>query len=409
MRATGVVLRTGVPALNPTGMVPIFNGLRPSEDGESQPQMIEHDPYFIADPDAIETPAMVVFEAQVDANIAALCELVDGGSNLMAHVKTHKSEAIVCKQQAAGIAGFKCATLRELEMALDAGASEAILAYPMVQHLKVGRFAKIADTHPEARVCATAGDAAHVEALAAAAASRNRPLLVMLDLDVGMHRTGAALQGAAEQVYGAIHNTPGLDAAGLHAYDGHEHFQDPPERAGAAQKHIDDLKTLKNQLESAGLPVPRVVAGGSFSFAYYAATEGFHGSPGTVVYWDINGTTRMPDLPFRWAAMVLCQVVERHPDQHTITTDLGVKAIAADPLLESRVRLLGHLEARLILQNEEHGVFHWDGDDLPAIGQYLLAIPGHVCPTTIRYPGSYVIDAEGAVVDFYPHTARDRQ
>ena len=79
------------------------------------------------------------------------------------------------------------------------------------------------------------------------------------------------------------------------------------------------------------------------------------------------------------------------------------------PLLESRVRLLGHLEARLILQNEEHGVFHWDGDDLPAIGQYLLAIPGHVCPTTIRYPGSYVIDAEGAVVDFYPHTARDRQ
>ena len=47
MRATRVVLRTGVPALNPTGMVPIFNGLRPSEDGESQPQMIEHDPYFI--------------------------------------------------------------------------------------------------------------------------------------------------------------------------------------------------------------------------------------------------------------------------------------------------------------------------------------------------------------------------
>ena len=157
------------------------------------------------------------------------------------------------------------------------------------------------------------------------------------------------------------------------------------------------------------MPVPRVVAGGSFSFAYYAATEGFHGSPGTVVYWDINGTTRMPDLPFRWAAMVLCQVVERHPERQTITTDLGVKAIAADPALESRARLLGHMAARLILQNEEHGVFHWEGDELPAIGQYLLAIPGHVCPTTIRYPGSYVVDAEGTVVDFYPHTARDRQ
>ena len=231
----------------------------------------------------------------------------------------------------------------------------------------------------------------------------------MLDLDVGMHRTGVAPGGAAEQIYAAIHNTPGLQVAGLHAYDGHEHFQDPEGRAGAAQKHIDDLKALQARLEAAAMPVPRIVAGGSFSFAYYARTEGFHGSPGTVVYWDINGTSRMPDLDFRWAAMVLCQVVERHPEQQTITTDLGVKAIAADPPLDSRARLLGHMEAQLILQNEEHGVFLWQGEDLPAVGEYLLAVPGHVCPTAIRYPGSFVIDAEGAVVDYYPHTSRDRQ
>jgi len=393
--------------LNPAALVPIFPVYANLDDGEYPPQMIEHDPYFIADPDAIETPAMVVFEPQVDANIAALCDLVGGGINLMAHVKTHKSEAIVRKQLAAGIAGFKCATLRELEMTLDVGATESILAYPMLQQLKVDRFAKITDAHAEAKVYATAGDLAHVAALAATAAGRDRPLLVMLDLDVGMHRTGASLRGAAE-VYAAIHNTPGLEAAGLHAYDGHEHFQDPQARAGAAQKHINDLQTFRERLEGAGMPVPRVVAGGSFSFPYYARTGGIHGSPGTVVYWDINGTTRMPDLPFVWAAMVLCQVVERHPEQQTITTDLGVKAIAADPPLASRARLLGHMDARLILQNEEHGVFLFKGD-LPAVGDYLLAIPGHVCPTTIRFPGSFVIDAEGIVVDFYPHTARDRQ
>lgn len=371
--------------------------------------MIEHDPYFIADPDAIETPAMVVFEAQVDANIATLCDMVGGGENLIAHVKTHKSEAIARKQLAAGIAGFKCATLRELEMALDAGAPEAILAYPMVQGLKVDRFAQIADAHPSARVYATAGDLHHVEALASVAAGRERPLLVMLDLDVGMHRTGTSPGAGAETVYAAIHNTAGLEAAGMHAYDGHEHFQDPAGRAGAAQKHIDDLRALKARLEAAGLPVPRMVAGGSFSFAYYARAEGFHGSPGTVVYWDTNGTTRMPDLDFRWAAMVLTQVVDRHPDQQTITTDLGYKAIAGDPPLASRARLLGHTDARLVLQNEEHGVFFCKDEALPDVGDYLLAIPGHVCPTTIRFPGSFVIDAEGTVVDFYPHTARDRQ
>ena len=157
------------------------------------------------------------------------------------------------------------------------------------------------------------------------------------------------------------------------------------------------------------MAVPRVVAGGSFSFAFYARTEGFHGSPGTVVYWDLNGTTSMADQPFRWAAMVLCQVVDRHPGQLTVTTDLGYKAIAGDPPLASRARLLANMEAHLVLQNEEHGVFHWPGEGLPEIGDFLLAVPGHVCPTTIRYPGSYVIDGDGAVIDYYPHTARDRQ
>lgn len=369
--------------------------------------MIEHDPYFIADPDAIETPAMVLFQDQVDANIQALCDLVGGGENLFVHVKTHKSEAITRKQIAAGVAGFKCATLRELEMTLDAGATQAILAYPMAQPLKVDRFAGIADAHPNARVLAAVGDSSHIEALAPAAAGRERPLLAMLDLDVGMHRTGTALQ-RAEELYAAIAATPGLEPAGLHAYDGHEHFQDPAGRAGAAQKHIDDLRALKGRLEAAGHAVPLMVGGGSFSFAYYARAEGFHGSPGTVIYWDINGTTRMPDLPFRWAAMVLVQVVDRHPDQQTVTTDLGYKAVAADPPMAARARLLGHDGARLILQSEEHGVFLMNGD-LPEIGDYLLAIPGHVCPTTIRFPGSFVVDGEGTVVDFYPHTARDRQ
>jgi len=37
-----------------------------------------------------------------------------------------------------------------------------------------------------------------------------------------------------------------------------------------------------------------------------------------------------------------------------------------------------------------------------------LAVPGHICPTTIRYPGIHVVDSSGNVVDYYVHTARDR-
>lgn len=370
--------------------------------------MIEQEGYKVADPDGLETPAMLVFKEKVDHNIRAVCELVGGGQNLMVHVKTHKSAPLARKQLEAGIAGFKCATLKELEMVLEVGAKEAILAYPMAQQRKVERFADLAAAYKEASVYAAISVSEHLDLLGKVAAERQQTLKVMLDLDVGMHRTGIAVGEKAETLYRAISEQPHLEPAGLHVYDGHEHISDPQAREASTQRHIRNIQGFKERLEENNLPVPRVVGGGSFTFPYYARTGGMHGSPGTGIYWDLNYARAMPDMPFRWAALVLTQVVDRHPDQKTITTDLGCKAIAADPPMQNRTRLLGKMDAELLLQNEEHGIFHWPGE-LPPVGAYLLAVPGHVCPTTIRYAGSYVIDEEGEVVDFYPHTARDRQ
>ena len=69
--------------------------------------MIEQEGYKIATPDAIETPALVVFEAVVDHNIAAMTEEAGRAERIMPHVKTHKSDAVVRKQLEAGVAGFK--------------------------------------------------------------------------------------------------------------------------------------------------------------------------------------------------------------------------------------------------------------------------------------------------------------
>ena len=369
--------------------------------------MIEYEGYIIADPDSLETPVMLVFEQQLDHNIRALCELVGGGSRLMVHVKTHKSAAVARRQLEAEIAGFKCATLKELEMVLAVGAPAAILAYPLAQRCKVERFTELTATHEGSMVYVTVSAPEHVQLLGEVAEQQQQRLRPMLDLDVGMHRTGIAVGPVALELYRTIAAHPFLEPAGLHAYDGHEHIADPQARQAATQMRIE------------AVPVQAAAGGGwsagaagrrwrLLSFAYFARTEGMYGSPGTTVYWDHGYSSAMPDMPFRWAALILTQVIDRHPDQETITTDLGYKAIAGDPPLGSRVRLLGKPDAELRLQNEEHGVFHWPGD-LPRIGAYLLAVPGHVCPTTIRYPGSYLIDPLGEVVDFLPHTARDRQ
>ncbi|MBN64747.1 MAG: hypothetical protein CME20_25595 [Gemmatimonadetes bacterium] len=366
--------------------------------------MLEARAYKVAEPDDIETPAMLVFADQLDNNIGVVAEMAGGAENLIVHVKTHKSAAVAHKQLAAGVAGFKCATLTELEMVLAIGAQEAILAYPMVQKIKVQRFAELAQG--EAAVSAIVSDPAHVRVLGAVASERGQALTAMIDIDAGMHRTGVAPERAAD-LYREIARHPQLEPGGFHIYDGHEHFTDEGERQAAAQRHIDGAQQLKGVLVAEGIAVPRIVGGSTFSFAHYARTEGMHGSPGTCIYWDTGYGGLLQDWPFEWAALVLTQVIDRHAGAEMVTTDLGLKAISDDGPLPQRATLLQKPDAEMLGQNEEHGIFRWP-EPQPEIGSYLLAVPRHVCPTTIRYPGSYVIDGEGQIADYYPHTSRDR-
>ena len=370
--------------------------------------MLEIGAYRIADPDALSTPVMLVFEELVDHNIRTVVELAGGAQNLFAHAKTHKSEAITRKQIGAGIDSFKVATLRELEMVLRAGARRAILACPVAGPNKVEMLLDLTEQFPDRWVAAIAGSGTHIELLGSAAGRRDNRLPVMLDLDAGMHRTGVDIGDAAADLYRAIHAHPALEAAGLHCYDGHDTFRDPDQRAAAAERHIDSLRAFRQALEAEGMPVPCVVGGGGYSFAYYARTEGMYGSPGSFIYWDESCNTDIGDMPFRNAALVLAQVVDRHPAQGTITTDLGSKAICTDRRLEDRARLVGYESAQLVLHNEEYAVFRIEGA-LPAIGTYLLAIPAHIGPTVVCYPRSHVIDSTGKVVARYEHEARDRE
>jgi D-serine deaminase-like pyridoxal phosphate-dependent protein len=298
--------------------------------------------------------------------------------------------------------------LKELEMVLQAGANKAILAFPQVQKRKVERLCDLASRHPDAWIAALVSSPLHLELLASAVDRHRQPLRVMLDLDAGQHRTGTDFGTGAIALYRRVDEHPLLQPAGIHWYDGHDNFSDELRRRARAESHIESLRDIKRRLEAEGLPVPGIVAGSSWSFPYYARAEGMQGSPGTFVYWDTGFASVMPDMPFRCAALVLTQVVDRFSNEGLFTTDLGCKGISSDLPEEERAVLLGYESATLVLHSEEHGVFRFDGE-LPEIGDYLLAVPGHICPTTIRYPGIHVIDAAGEVVDYFLHTARDRE
>src|SRR5207247_10087884 len=108
--------------------------------------------------------------------------------------------------------------------------------------------------------------------------------------DVGQHRTGIA-PGAALALYELIARLPGLEPAGLHVYDGHNHQESLEERTAAVKKLLEPVLELRAALEKEGPAlrlVSRLVLGGTPTFSVWTRLNlpGSEFSPGTCVLHD---------------------------------------------------------------------------------------------------------------------------
>jgi D-serine deaminase-like pyridoxal phosphate-dependent protein len=364
--------------------------------------------YRIDDPDALPSPALVVFLDLVRRNLATILEIAGDPSRLRPHVKTHKMPALVRMMEEAGVDKHKCATIAEAEMIARAGGADVLLAYPLVGP-NLDRFARLVSTYPGTVFRAVVDSVEGAEALdrALATAPADEPTPVLVDLEVGMGRTGIVPESAAP-VYRRIGELPRLMPDGLHAYDGHQRHPDPAERRAAAMTGVDRVRRLRADLESEGLAVPKLVLGGTPTFPIHASLEdrGVECSPGTLIFHDHGYAMAFPDLPFTPAALLLTRVVSR-PRPGRLCLDLGHKAVAADPVGD-RLRLLGVDDAKFVGQSEEHLVVETRRADALQPGTPLLAIPTHVCPTCALHQEAVVIEG-GREVARWEVTSRDRR
>ncbi|HCQ01346.1 MAG TPA: threonine aldolase, partial [Candidatus Latescibacteria bacterium] len=100
------------------------------------------------------------------------------------------------------------------------------------------------------------------QALSDAAMSAGVTVDVLIDLDVGQHRTGIAPGPEAATLYEMFSRLPGLTPGGIHAYDGHNHQVDIAERTQACNNSLNQVRTFQDDLKAKGLPVPRRIMGG---------------------------------------------------------------------------------------------------------------------------------------------------
>lgn len=362
--------------------------------------------YAIDDLAAIPSPSLVIFAEKARRNARKLVALARGTDRLRPHVKTHKMPDLIRLVEAAGISKHKCATIAEAEMAAQAGGQDVFIAYPAVGPTP-GRIARLMQLYPRTTFRAAVDHVEAAEALSRAVASAGRPLPTLVDLDIGMGRTGIAPGEEAARLYRRLAELPGLQPDGLHAYDGHHRHASLDERRAAVHETTEPVFHLREQLEGEGFPVPRLILGGTPTFPIHAEwTEpGVECSPGTCLLHDHGYTTKFPDLDFEHAALIFGRVISR-PRPGRLCLDIGSKAVAADQPGD-RMKVLGIPEATLGPQSEEHQVVDTPHADRFPPGTPVFAIPTHVCPTCAHYNEALVVEA-GRIVGRWPITARAR-
>src|SRR5262249_6700781 len=159
---------------------------------------------------------------------------------LRLHVKTHKTPQIVQMELAAGLRKHKCATVAEAELVARCGPADVLISYPLVGP-NCARLPRLVRAYPQTRFSVTADHPTAAQALSAAVPREGAQVEVLLDVDVGQHRTGIAPGPEAVALYEQIARLPGLVPGGLHVYDGHNH----------QESYLDRQKTALSQLEPA--------------------------------------------------------------------------------------------------------------------------------------------------------------
>ena len=361
--------------------------------------------YNIQNIGSIDSPALVVYKERITENIRLLKSMVnDDTTHLRPHVKTNKITEVCQMMLDAGITKFKCATIAEAEMLALIKAPDVLLSYQPVGP-KANRLAKLVEHYPSTSFSCVVDNIHAAEHLSNVFTEKNLLLDLYIDLNTGMNRTGIQ-PSHATQLFEAVELLPSIKVVGLHAYDGHIRDTNVDQRKHSVDVAFSKVIVLAETIEAITNQPLKIVAGGSPTFPMYAARKDVECSPGTFVFWDWGYKYGMPDEPFDYAALVITRVISI-VDEHTITTDLGHKSVAAENPFP-RVHFLNAPDVLPISQSEEHLVAKVPDSSLFKIGDVLYGVPVHICPTVASYERAIVIEDNNAV-DEWKVIARDRR
>jgi len=355
----------------------------------------------------LETPVPLVDLDRLDRNIDRMAKYAaQHNLGLRPHIKTHKAVRVAAEQIEHGAVGLTCATPREAEV-MGKVTRDLLVAHPPVG-LKADRLARLPS---EIDLMVALDSVESVETLAKSARTANRPVRVLVELDLGMHRVGVPAVEQAIALAKLVKERPPLVFAGINFYPGH--IRVPPGQQDQGLETLNvQLQDALRKLEAAGHK-PGIVSGGSTPTAF--RTHDLQGltefRPGTYVYQDRSsvslGTCDRDDCAFTVLATVVSNAV---PGQAVV--DAGSKALGREPRdLDPNGgfgELLDRTEVTVKSMSEEHGILDLSRTSWkPVVGEQVRIIPNHVCIVT--HLNDTIVGIRGdQVVERYAVDARGR-
>ncbi|KAI3401847.1 hypothetical protein diail_8225 [Diaporthe ilicicola] len=354
----------------------------------------------------LDTPSMIVDLDLMEANISKLMsQLLPTGINIRPHLKTTKSATLARRLNAAGAKGGCVAKLSEAEVMCGLGFDDLLITCEVVGPPKVRRLVDLFARHRKLKIVVDDAAAASAidNALREAGFTEHESITTLIDLDVGLHRTGVKPEGAvdlARHVAGLKH----LRLIGVQGYEGHlQHVHGLEERKRLCLESMAILTGTAEKLRAEGHNIEVVTTGGTGTAEFCVTVPGVtEVQPGSFLFMDTDYRNAVGS--FYSNSLTILSTVLSKQGPNTVTIDAGLKSLTTDSgLAECKD---GRYEYGVL--GDEHGSLSWkSGTPELNVGDRVEMIPSHIDPT-INLHDLYYAYRKGVIEDIWDVDSRGR-
>jgi len=334
----------------------------------------------------LETPFLAVSLDKLERNIARMRRVIIEQARIgwRPHTKAIKVPAIAHMLLKAGAHGVTCAKLSEAEVMAGAGIHDILIANQVVHPAKIATLARLLE---HANVIVAVDCEEHLKRLEAGAELTERPLPVVIEVNMGINRAGVEpgepVLALARQV--ASHRR--LRFAGLMGWEGQTAAIPDPERKRAAiEIAVGRLVESAERCRTDGFPVDIVSCGGTGTYWITATIRGVtEVQAGGGVFSDVHYQEDF-GVDHELALTIWTTVLSR-PTRTRIVCDAGWKAMGRHPRLPRP--LLRRPVAALNLA-AEHATIELEGEaDAPVVGDRVEFAAGYSDSTVFLHDHLY--------------------